>query len=380
MTLIDRSFKEQIVIVGIREKNQTKEDLQQDLDELTSLIDTAGAEVIGRLIQNHPTKDPTFLLSPGKVQELADICQVLDPDTVVFDQSLSPAQQSNLEKLLKRTAIDREAVILDIFAQNAHSIEGKLQVELAMLKYRLTRLSGRGVFMSRLAGGIGTRGPGESQLESDRRRIKARISKLEKDLKALSSKHRIQRRRREKNGVFEISLVGYTNAGKSSIHRAITNTKSAFVDSKLFSTLDAKTAHLKKYYDLPIVVSDTVGFIKKLPHNLISAFNSTLSQITSSDLILHIVDASDHRSDEKIKIVRSVLNQIGAGHIQELLVLNKIDLDLLNANALMKFYNADAMVSAKTKIGLDHLINLIADFYKAHCGSYSPNYNSQFIS
>lgn len=364
MTFIDRRTKEKILIVGIKQINQTKQDLDEDLDELTSLIDTAGAEVVGCLVQNHLKKDPRYLLTIGKANQLAVLCEKLDVDTVVFDESLSPAQQSNLEKLLGRTAIDREAVILDIFAQNAHSLEGKLQVELAILKYRAARLTGKGQYMSRLAGGIGTRGPGETQLETDKRRINARIHKLERMLKEVAKRREIQRKKREKKEIFEAVLVGYTNAGKSSLHKLLTKANSTVVDSKLFSTLDAKTTKLKKYYDLPIVVSDTVGFIKKLPHNLISAFNSTLAQVANADLIIHVVDGSTEKATERVKVVHEVLAQIGAAKIDEILVINKADLDPVAALSYSREFNADVVVSAKNKNGIDLLIDIIAKKYK----------------
>ncbi|MSX68931.1 MAG: GTPase HflX, partial [Actinobacteria bacterium] len=266
-TLIDRSFRERIILVGVVLPGMDPDDLDLSLDELESLVATAGADVVGRIIQRRGAPDPATFIGSGKTEELHQQCLVLDVDTVVFDHNLSPAQQRNLQRLLGRTAIDRTAVILDIFAQNASTPEGKAQVELAILRYRLPRLRGRGQGFSQQAGGIGTRGPGETQLEVDRRRLVRRMHQLEKELRHVTKTRETQRAQRQRGRRREVTLVGYTNAGKSTLLNAVTEAGVPAAD-RLFETLDPRTRQLALPGGEVILLTDTVGFVAKLPHEL----------------------------------------------------------------------------------------------------------------
>src|SRR5690606_19892354 len=296
----------------------TPEETEASLDELSLLIDTAGADEVARVVQRRAAPDPPTFVGKGKAEELREVAEATDCDTVVFDNPLTPAQQYNLEKLLGRTAIDRTAVILDIFAQNAASQEGKAQVELALLRYRLPRLRGRGKQLSQQAGGmsaggarIGTRGPGETQLEVDRRRIQRRIAKLERDLREIARHRATQRKGRRRSRLHHVAIVGYTNAGKSTLLNRLTDA-GVLGEDRLFATLDATTRRLELPGGETVLCTDTVGFIRKLPHGLVEAFKSTLEVATEADLLVHVVDASSHDPEEQIAAVHSVLTEIGA--------------------------------------------------------------------
>ncbi|MCL4552345.1 MAG: GTPase HflX, partial [Candidatus Marsarchaeota archaeon] len=365
MTLIDRSFKERIIIVGVIFPSSKEGEVEESLDELELLVDTAGAEVVGRVVQRRSEPDSATFVGKGKAEELHLLSESLDVDTVVFDDELTPAQQRNLEKILGRTAIDRTAVILDIFAQNASTLEGKTQVELALLTYRLPRLRGRGKSLSQQVGRIGTRGPGETKLEEDRRRLLARIAKLKSDLGELSSTRKLQRKARVKSRVALVSLVGYTNSGKSTLLNALTNAD-VFVANKLFATLDPRTRRLDLPGGEPILCSDTVGFVKKLPHQLVEAFRSTLEVVSESDLLCHVVDSASSDIEGHMQAVRSVLEEIGAGGVDEILVFNKIDRLTESDLADLKRKYADAVfISALERVGLDSLLEEIAAHLRA---------------
>jgi len=359
-TLIDRRFREKIVLVGMLSWPRTLEEVEASLDELSLLVDTAGADEAARVVQRRQAADPATYIGRGKAEELRRISEAVDADTVVFDDELTPAQQRNLEKILGRTAIDRTAVILDIFAQNAHTPEGKAQVELALSRYRLPRLRGKGLVLSQQAGGIGTRGPGETQLEVDRRRIMRRIRKLEVELRDLEATRRTQRKARRRGALRNLSLVGYTNAGKSTLLNVLTDA-GVLVEDKLFSTLDPRTRRL----DLPggesVLCSDTVGFVRKLPHQLVDAFHATLEVVGSSDLLVHVVDASAADPEAQIEAVRTVLAQIGAAEVPELLAFNKADLDRRKAGRLMASHPGSVACSALTGRGIPELLRAVAD-------------------
>ncbi|NDC12435.1 MAG: GTPase HflX [Actinobacteria bacterium] len=264
-TLIERSIREKIVIVGVTLDKHTDEQTEESLDELERLVDTAGADVVARLTQRRQAPDPATYIGKGKVDELKATCLAVDADTVVFDNELSPAQQFNLEKTLGRTAIDRTAVILDIFAQNSHTLEGKAQVELALMRYRLPRIRrGASAGLTQQGGGIGTRGPGETKLETDRRRINDRIAKLERELRELQRTRDEQRKGRSRSGLASVTIVGYTNAGKSTLLNYLTNA-GVLVENRLFATLDPTTRRLALPGGEPVLLTDTVGFIKRLP-------------------------------------------------------------------------------------------------------------------
>ncbi|MGA2037322.1 MAG: GTPase HflX [Acidimicrobiales bacterium] len=359
MTLIERAFRERIVLVGVVFEWSSLSVVEADLDELADLVDTAGADVVGRVMQRRGQPDPATYLGRGKAQELRALSEAKDADTVVFDDELSPAQQRNLEQILGRTAIDRTAVILDIFAQNARTQEGKAQVELALLRYRLPRLRGKGRSLSQQAGGIGTRGPGETQLEVDRRRLLHRVGRLEVDLRRLGATRRIQRRARQRSRQRAVSLVGYTNAGKSTLLNRLTGA-GVMVENRLFSTLDPRTRRLALPGGETVFVSDTVGFVRKLPHQLVEAFRSTLEEVREANLLLHIVDGSAPEPEAQIEAVRSVLEEIGAAGVPELLAVNKADRSR-SARRLAERNPGAVVVSALTGEGLEDLLRAMGD-------------------
>jgi len=363
VTLIERSFRERIVLVGVLFPWTSADTVDADLDELALLVDTAGADVVGRVVQRRDRPDPATFLGAGKAEELHLLAEQVDADTVVFDDELTPAQQRNLEKILGRTAIDRTAVILDIFAQNARSQEGKAQVELALLRYRLPRLRGRGKALSQQAGGIGTRGPGETKLEVDRRRLVRRMGRLEHDLQALTATRRTQRRARQRSRQRAVSFVGYTNAGKSTLLNALTDAD-VVVEDRLFSTLDPRTRRLHLPGGETVLASDTVGFVRKLPHQLVEAFRSTLEVVREADLLVHVVDGSAPAPDAQIDAVREVLMEIGAERVPELLVINKVD-RTDEARRVAREHPGSIALSARTGEGLPELLRSIGDRLRA---------------
>lgn len=360
-TLIERGRRERIVLVAVLFDGHDELEIDESLDELSRLIDTAGADEAGRMTQRRDRPDSAFYIGKGKAQELKELCLAVDADTVVFDNELAPAQQYNLEKLLGRTAIDRTAVILDIFAQNAHTLEGKAQVELALLRYRLPRLR-RGVAgaMSQQGGGIGTRGPGETKLEVDRRRIQDRLAKLSRDLKDLGNTRNEQRKGRERSGLGSVAIVGYTNSGKSSLLNYLTRA-GVLVENRLFATLDPTTRRLALPGGEPVLLSDTVGFVRRLPHALIESFKSTLEVAVVSDLLVHVVDATASDPQAQVDAVREVLKEIGAGSVPELVVFNKADLEPQGAAQMAAHLPGSVVVSAVTGLGVPELLRTIGD-------------------
>ena len=352
------------MLVGVVTRPRGISEVEASLDELALLIDTAGADEVGRVVQTRDAPDPATYIGRGKAEELHRLCESVDADTVVFDDELSPGQQRNLEAILGRTAIDRTAVILDIFAQNARTEEGRAQVELALLQYRLPRLRGKGVSLSQQAGRIGTRGPGETQLEVDRRRIMRRIRKLESELKELEATRTTQRRARRRGPRHNISLVGYTNSGKSTLLNAFTDAD-AVVENRLFATLDPRTRRLELPGGETVLCSDTVGFVRKLPHQLVTAFHSTLETVGDSDLLVHVVDSSVADPDTQIRAVREVLVEIGADSVPELFAFNKADLDAAAAASLSRRHADSVICSALTGEGLDELREAIGEQLRA---------------
>jgi GTP-binding protein HflX len=365
-TLIERAIRERIVVVGVTFPGSDDETTEASLDELTALIDTAGADVVARMVQRRDHPDHTWFVGKGKAQELHELCIEVDADTVVFDNELSPAQQYNLEKLLGRTAIDRTAVILDIFAQNAHTLEGKAQVELALLRYRLPRLRrGATANLSQQRGGVGTRfGGGETKLEVDRRRIQRRISRLEDELAELSRTRRLQRQQRDRSGLAAVTIVGYTNAGKSTLLNRLTDA-GVLSEDRLFATLDPTTRRLALPGGEPVLLTDTVGFVRRLPHGLVESFKSTLEVASRADYLVHVVDASAPDPEGQIDAVREVLAEIDAAAVPELLVFNKADLAGPEAKRLVDDHPGSVAVSAVTGEGIDVFLRTLADRLRA---------------
>ncbi len=371
-TLIDRSFREKIVLVGVTLPPDDAEETERGLDELEALVDTAGADVVARIVQKRDRPDPSTFLGAGKAEELVEVALSTDCDTVVFDNELSPAQQWNLEKMLGRTAIDRTAVILDIFAQHATSREGKAQVELALLRYRLPRLRRSGRSFSQQAGGmsaaggarIGSRGPGETQLETDRRRLVRRIHRLESELRDIQRHRDTQRKRRNSARIRRVAIVGYTNAGKSTLLNRLTDA-GVLVEDRLFATLDATTRRL----DLPggesVLATDTVGFVRNLPHGLVEAFKSTLQVAADAHLLLHVVDATAPDVAGNIEAVHTVLREIDAGDVPQLLAFNKADLDPETAATLAKRYPGSLAFSARTGAGVEEVLEALSTQLRA---------------
>ena len=357
--LIDRTFRERIVLVGVTMPPGNSDETDASLDELALLVDTAGADEVGRVHQKRQSPDAATFIGKGKADEVRELSVTVDSDTVVFDDELSPAQQANLEKILGRSALDRTAVILDIFAQNASSTEGKAQVELAQLKYRLPRLKGMGRKLSQQGGGIGTRGPGETQLEVDRRRLVRRVHKLEDDLRKLEKNRATQSKARRRTSNRAVSLVGYTNAGKSTVLNRLTSA-GVLAEDRLFATLDATTRKLQLPGGEMVFLTDTVGFVRKLPTQLVEAFKSTLDVVIDADLLLHVVDASAPDVHGNITTVRNLLREIGAEDVPELMIFNKTDLNPDVENLLRRYPGAVAM-SARTGEGSEDLLDAVGD-------------------
>lgn len=356
--LIDRSFRERIILVGLIYGGRTDASSLQELEELSQLVDTAGADVVKTVVQRRPSPDPATFIGQGKAREIYELAEALDADTVVFNEELTPAQQFNLEKIFKRSALDRTAVILDIFAQNASTPEGKAQVELAQLQYRLPRLKGQGGQFSQQGGGIGTRGPGETKLEIDRRRLVKKVHKLQDQLTTVGAHRKNQSKRRRHSLNQSVAIVGYTNAGKSTLLNSLANA-GAMVADRLFATLDPLTRRLQLPGGESIFLTDTVGFIKKLPHQLVEAFKTTLDVVIDADLLLHIVDSGHPSPEMQINAVRAVLSEIGADQIPEMLVFNKSD--KLDPSQLLMEYPDSIAISAVTGVGVDKLVSEIAE-------------------
>ncbi len=351
--------RQRALLVGIHNRNADQ--AEASLDELARLTDTAGSDAVDRVLQQRLKPDPTTYLGKGRAAELAAWGEQLDIDVVVFDGELSPVQQRNLQTIFGCDVVDRVGLILDIFAQHATSREGMAQVELALLRYRLPRLRGRGIEMSRLAGGIGTRGPGESQLETDRRRVQRRISVLEREIAGMRTTRATQQKARRRSGLPTVALVGYTNSGKSSLLNRLTGAD-AHVEDRLFSTLDATVRRLALPTRRTALLSDTVGFVRDLPHELVEAFRSTLEEAVATDLLLHVVDAAAPQPDLQIAAVRTTLAEIGGGSRRELLVINKTDIAPTRVVERLLALHHDAVATSATEgTGLAGLIAAVDD-------------------
>lgn len=360
-------MSERAVLIGMEwGRNDSLWTVDDSLEELKQLADTAGATVIKKFIQKRPKPDPAFFIGRGKVQELALYAQQENIDLCIFDDELSPAQQRNIESVMGIRILDRTALILDIFAQRARTNEGKLQVELAQLQYTLPRIMGKGLMLSRLGGGIGTRGPGETKLEVDRRRIRDRIAFIKDQIEKVKAVRSLHRSKRKKNNVFEVSLVGYTNAGKSTLLNTLTNSD-IYAKDQLFATLDPTTRQLTLPNKQEIIITDTVGFIQRLPHQLIAAFRSTLEVVTEADLLVHVIDVSHELYKEQAAAVHEVLKEIGAETKPVITVYNKIDKlppDSKLADRLA-LEEDTVCISAAKKLNLESLQQMIESHLKS---------------
>jgi GTPase len=355
--------RERAVLVGCALKSSPKTStpqaslsLEESLDELASLAVSAGGNVVARLVQEREHYNPAYLIGTGKLRELEETCQELQAEVVIFDENLAPAQQRNIEGKIGRKVIDRTQLILDIFASRARTREGKLQVELAQLNYMLPRLAGHGVELSRLGGGIGTRGPGETKLETDQRRIHKRIHKIKIDLEHVRSHRGLHRAHRHSIPVPTVSLVGYTNAGKSTLFNALTQA-GAFASAQLFATLDPLLRRIKLPSNREVILSDTVGFIHKLPTTLVSAFRATLEEVAQADLLLHVIDVSSPHRQQQREAVIQILDELKLSAKPLLEVYNKSDLSQPGAGL---FSQANSLsISAIQGTGLDSLLRKI---------------------
>lgn len=347
-----KEIEERVILVGVQES--FSEDIEESLDELAELCETAGATVVGRVIQNREKIHPGTYIGKGKMDEVALLTEELDATGIVCDDELSPAQLNNLEKELGCKVMDRTLVILDIFAGRANTSEGNIQVELAQLRYRAARLVGLRSSLSRLGGGIGTRGPGEKKLEMDRRLIHARISQLKAELAQVQKHRELIRGKRKKDNLVVAAIVGYTNAGKSTLLNTLTDA-GVLEEDKLFATLDPTTRMLELSAGQNILLTDTVGFIRKLPHHLIEAFKSTLEEAKYADIILHVVDASNPQKEKQMHVVYETLSQLGVTDKKVITLFNKQD--KITEPEVLKDMKADKTlrISAKTGDGLDEL-------------------------
>lgn len=360
---------EKVILVAV-DADSNEFDTEKCLDELAELSATAGAEVAGRMIQKLQTPNKATYIGKGKIEELKSYIEMTEATGIICDDELSPVQIRNLEKALDTKVMNRTLLILDIFAQRAKSAEGKGQVELAQLKYNLSHLTGRGKEMSRLGGGIGTRGPGETKLETDRRNIADRISSLNKELKEIAAHRSILREKRGKSNMPVIALVGYTNAGKSTLLNALTDA-GVLAEDKLFATLDTTTRTVETSGGAKYLFTDTVGFIRKLPHGLIKAFRATLEEAKYADILLHIVDASNPAREEQMKVVYKTLKELGANDKPVITVYNKTDRDIETPLPRDNMAINTISISAKTNKNIERLISLVEETVKSFKKSIS---------
>lgn len=369
-----RGRRERVVLVGLARTQAEVQGAEESLQELALLADTAGADDVARIVQVRPSPDPATYIGKGKAREVVEQARILHADAIIFDDELAPAQGRNLEDLagvnpLAENAmkiLDRTGLILDVFSQHAQSAEGKLQVELAQISYMVPRLRGWGDVMSRIGGGgagpgIGTRGPGETKLEVDRRRIKRRLTKLKHDLEDLERTRKLKRRKRLRAGIPQVSLVGYTNAGKSTLLNALTGA-GVLVEDRLFSTLDPTARRLNLSDGREAILIDTVGFVRKLPHQVVEAFRSTLEETIYADLLLQVVDVSQSEPDAEVEAVESVLIEIEAERIPKIVALNKSDLiDSDQRDRVRRMFPEGVFISASKGVGLQELMQRITD-------------------
>lgn len=350
---------EKAILVNVKIKSDNIP-AEESLDELDSLATSAGSKIVGTLIQNKEYPDPKYYIGSGKLEELKKLCEETEADIVIFDQDILPSQNRNLEEVLGIKVINRTELILDIFAQHAHSREGKLQVMLAQAEYRSTHLTGHGIELSRLGGGIGTRGPGETKLEIDRRKINQEISKLKKEIEKVRVSRELLREKRKSSDLKLVSIIGYTNAGKSTLLNSLTGAN-VLAENKLFATLDPVTRRIYLPSNRIALITDTVGFIRRLPHDLVSSFRATLEETTNADLLLHVVDSSSKYVEDQIESVYTVLESLKIFSTPIITVFNKTDKlgSMSKIKELSKKYKPAAFISAETKEGLDKMLKLL---------------------
>jgi GTP-binding protein HflX len=357
----DSGSRERAALVGLAARRAKKLEAEHSVEELAGLAEAAGAMVVLKMIQERPTPDPATFIGRGKLDDLAAECARTGADLVIFDNELSPAQLRHIEARVDRKVIDRTQLILDIFARRARTREGKWQVELAQLKYLLPRLAGSGTALSRLGGGIGTRGPGETKLETDRRRIRQRIHAITGEIDAIRQRRHHSRARRQKASVPLVALVGYTNAGKTTLFNLLTK-ESAEASNALFVTLDPLVRQVRLPDRRQLLLSDTVGFIDRLPHTLVAAFRATLEQVAEADLVLHVIDAATPDCDRHIAAVRRVLEEVGAAHVATMDVFNKCDLlEAGEVERLRRVHPEALCISALKNRGRTDMIDAIAE-------------------
>ena len=353
--------RERAALVGLAPRRSKKLDAEHSIDELEGLTEAAGAIVVMKIIQERPTPDPATFIGSGKLDELASECAEFEVDLVIFDNELTPAQLRHIEERVDRKVVDRTQLILDIFARRARTREGKWQVELAQLKYMLPRLAGSGTALSRLGGGIGTRGPGETKLETDRRRIRQRIHSISEEIDSIRQRRRHSRARRQKASVPLVALVGYTNAGKTTLFNLLTK-ESAEASDALFVTLDPLVRQVSLPDKRRLLLSDTVGFIERLPHTLVAAFRATLEQVAEADLVLHVIDVASPDRDRHVEAVRGVLEEVGAANVATMDVFNKCDLiESGEVERLRRLFPEALCISALRKTGRKDMIDAIVE-------------------
>jgi GTP-binding protein HflX len=352
--------RERAALVGLVTASARRIEAEQSLDELAGLAEAAGADVVVRMLQERSRPDPATFIGAGKVASLAAACAEADVEVVIVDNELTPAQLRHLEERLERKVVDRTQLILDIFARRARTREGKWQVELAQLRYLLPRLVGAGAALSRLGGGIGTRGPGETKLETDRRRIRARIQAIQREIERVRQRRSQLRERRHKQSVPTVALVGYTNAGKTTLFNCLTN-ETAPVSDALFVTLDPLVRQVRLPDRRELLISDTVGFIDRLPHTLVAAFRATLEEVTEADLVLHVIDAANPDRQRQVAAVRRVLEEVGAADVPLIEVYNKVDAITPDERRRLRAEDPGAaLISARTGEGVGELLQMIA--------------------
>lgn len=376
MEQLDRVVAEKAILVGLNADCFKPEETAtyETLDELEALLETAGGTCEAKVLQNRKTPDPHSFIGEGKAQEVCELLETTGANMVVFDNELSPSQIRALEEITGVTVLDRSALILDIFAQRAKTAEGRLQVELAQYKYILPRLSGMGKSMSRLGGGIGTRGPGETKLETDRRHIRERINRLQEELEAVRKVRGVQRERRQKNSVPVVALVGYTNTGKSTLLNLLTEAGIP-ANNRLFDTLDTTTRRLRISDHLEVLLSDTVGFIAKLPHHLVEAFQATLEELQFADLLIHMIDAADPERDAHIAVVDKLIDKLAKPGVPVIRCYNKVD--LLQDPTDLPAGDMDLYLCARSGIGSKELLEKIEEVLtgKLHHGIFLLPYS-----